>query len=121
MQDFIIYGIVIAPVVYFITIIIFDLLLRGFAPFLPSRPWVVEQLLGEIKINKKNPKFIAFSTGRSGFFHALEKRYPDAELIAVENNVFPYIISKIQGLIRRTRIKVTYQKRNKSGRPKRKI
>ena len=59
MQDYFIYGIIIVPVSYFITIIIFDLLLRGFAPFLPSRPWVVEKLLGEIDIKKKNPKFIS--------------------------------------------------------------
>lgn len=110
MKDYLIYGLIFGPIFYFITIVIFDLLLRGFAPFLPSRPWVVEKLLSEIDIKKKNPKFIAFSTGRSGFFHALGKKYPDAELLAVEPSIFPYIISKVQAFIRRTRIKVIHQK-----------
>ena len=94
---------------YVLTRFIFDLLLRGFAPFIPSRPWVVSQILSELKIPQKKPKLYAFSSGRSGFFHVLEKRYPDATLIGIEPNLFPYIVAKVQTLIRKTKIKVIHR------------
>ena len=64
MTSLIIYGVIIIVVVYLFTIFLFDLLLRGFVPFITSRPWVVEQILNELEIPQSNPKMIAFSTGR---------------------------------------------------------
>ena len=106
MLFYILYGTPVLIFGYFTVIFIFDLLLRGFAPFIPSRPWVVQQILSELYIEKKDPKVIAFSSGRSGFIHALEKKYPTATLLGVEPNLFPFIVAKVQLLIRRSRIKV---------------
>jgi hypothetical protein len=103
---YIIYGAIFLVALYFITAFIFDLLLRGFVPFIPSRPWVIEQVLNEIIIPQPNPKLVAFSTGRSGVFHALEAKYPTATLVGYESNFFPYLVSKIQTFIRPTRIKI---------------
>ncbi|RLC38753.1 hypothetical protein DRH27_01515 [Candidatus Falkowbacteria bacterium] len=94
---------------YIIVIFLFDILLRGFVPFIPSRPWVVEQILSELEIPQSNPKMFAFSSGRSGFFLALEKKYPDAVLVAVESDLFPYLVAKTQAFVRQTRIKVIRQ------------
>lgn len=106
--NYIIPGIFFIIISYFIIIFIFDLLLRGFVPFIPSRPWVVDHLLEEIKLNQENPKLLALSTGRSGFFHALEKKYPKAILVGVETSLFPYLIGRAQLLIRRSKITVKY-------------
>jgi len=107
---YIISGLIVVGLGYLITVFIFDLLLRGFLPFLPSRPWVVEQIMGELELPERDHYlFIALSTGRSGFFHALEKKYPQAELIGVEPSLFPYLVAKIQSWIRPTRIKVVHQ------------
>ena len=106
MLIYIIYGLPVLVAGYFLVTFIFDLLLRGFVPFIPSRPWVVEQILYEMDINKPEPIMVALSSGRSGFFHALEKKYPNARLIGVETDLFPFIVSKVQSWIRRTRIKV---------------
>lgn len=95
------------PLVYLVVSIVFDFLLRGFAPFMPARPWVVEQLMAELKLPVDRPiKLLAYSTGRSGVFHALEKRYPNAELVAVEPSLFPFVISWIQAKVRGLRMKV---------------
>jgi len=102
--------IVLAIPIYFITIFIFDLLLRGFAPFIPSRPWVIDEIMNELDLGNRNKKFIAFSTGRSGFMHALEKKYPEAEFIAIEPSFFPFIVSRLQILLRKTKIKVYFKK-----------
>jgi len=106
MLQYIINGIIVVGASYFITVFIFDLLLRGFAPFIPSRPWVVDEILSELEIPQAQPKMLAFSCGRSGFFRALEKKYPEAELLGVEFSLFPYLVAKVQSLLRRTRIKI---------------
>lgn len=95
---------------YITTTLLFDMLLRGFTPFISSRPWVVDQLLDEIKIKKEDALIYALSCGRSGFFHSLEKKYPNATLVGYETDVFPFLVAKMQNLIRRTRIKVRYSK-----------
>ncbi len=101
--------IILVPIGYFLTVFLFDLLLRGFAPFLPSRPWVVEQILKELKLEQEAPSCIALSSGRSGFFYALEKKYPKGKFIGVEPHLFSYFVSKVQSLIRRTNIQVIHQ------------
>jgi len=101
---------IIAVVALVLTKLIFDLLLRGFTPFISSRPWVVDQLLDEIKFKKEAPIIYALSCGRSGFFHALERKYPKAILVGFETDIFPFVVAKIQTLIRRTKIKIRYSK-----------
>ncbi len=100
----------IAIPIYFITVFIFDLLLRGFAPFIPSRPWVIDEIMSELELGNKNKKFIALSTGRSGFMYALEKKYPEAEIIGIEPSFFPFLVSKLQVFLRHTNIKVYFKK-----------
>ena len=63
---------------YYLTVLIFDFVLRGFAPFITSRPWLVNQInehMDKLDI-KHSPKFKALSlgSGRSGFFASLEKK-----------------------------------------------
>ena|SRR3989339_864589 len=104
---YIISGAVFLVFCYFFINFIFDLLLRGFAPFLPSRPWVTDQILSALKLPEGDPVIIALSSGRSGFFHALEKKYgKTGTLIGVEMKLFPYIVAKTQSILRRSRIRV---------------
>lgn len=90
----------------------FAILLRGFAPFVCSRPLVVEELFGELaKLQiKEHPQIYSLSCGRSGFLFEAGKRYPGAELIGVENDLMPYLLAKFQLYFRKTDIKVIYQK-----------
>jgi len=100
----------IAIPIYFITIFVFDLLLRGFVPFIPSRPWVIDEIMSELELGNRNKKIIALSTGRSGFMHALEKKYPDAKIIGIEPSFFPFLVSRLQIFLRRTKISVYFKK-----------
>jgi hypothetical protein len=91
----------------------FDFLLRGFAPFISSRPWVVKELFGELaklKIKEK-PRIYSLGCGRSGFLYEAGKRFPGAELIGVEHDLIAYLLAKLQLLLRRTDIKLIYQRR----------
>ncbi len=106
MLSHIIPGAIIITIVYFTARFLFDILLRGFLPFIPSRPWVVEQIINEFELPEGKQNCIAFSTGRSGFFHALERKYPQAKLTAIEPNLFPFLVSWAQTLVRETKINV---------------
>jgi hypothetical protein len=108
-KEFIIPGLFSIATIYFITIFIFDLLLRGFSPFITSRPWVVEQIIRELTFEKKKPIMVAFSSGRSGFFNTLQIKFPDAVFIGIESEFFPYVVAKVQSFLRRTKIRVKYQ------------
>lgn len=110
MISYIIPGAIIITIVYFTTRFLFDILLRGFLPFISSRPWVVEQIINEFKLTEGRQNCIAFSTGRSGLFHALEHKYPQAKLTAIEHSLFPFLVSWAQTIIRQTSIKVKYEK-----------
>jgi hypothetical protein len=99
-----------AIVIYYISIVVFDFVLRGFVPFIASRPWIVEQVNEHLKkLQIKNaPKFKALSlgSGRSGFFASLEKRYPEASFKGYEKNFLYFCLSWLQAFIRRSKIKV---------------
>ena len=103
---YLIFGFPALIVMYLLVKFIFHFLLRGFSPFIPSRPWVVEQIMSELEITQKNPKLLALSSGRSGVFRALEIRYPKAELLAVEPYFFSFLAASVQKIVRRSRMKI---------------
>ncbi len=100
---------VLVVAIYFVTIFIFSVLLRGFAPFISSRPWVIKQILDEIEL-KSNSIIYSFGSGKSGFLYAIGKKYPDSILIGVEWLILPFISSKIQVFLRKEKIKVLFKR-----------
>jgi hypothetical protein len=106
---YLVYLILAIPILYLISVFIFDFLLRGFSPFIKSRPWVSEQILNDLRFAKRPKKMLALSTGRSGFFYELGKVYKDAELVAIEPSLFQYFVAKVQGFVRGTRLKIYHR------------
>ncbi len=98
-----------AVTIYFVTIFIFSVLLRGFAPFISSRPWVIGQILNEIEL-RPNSTIYSFGSGKSGFLYAIGRKYPDATLIGVEWLILPFVSSRIQVFLRRAKIKVLFKR-----------
>jgi hypothetical protein len=95
---------------YLLVRFVFDIILRGFAPFISSRPWVVKQVLSELDglpINNLPRSVIyAFNCGRSGFTFALQKKYPQSRIIGYEKRLYPYIVARVQAVIRMSQIKI---------------
>lgn len=98
---------------YAITKLLFDFLLRGFAPFISSRPWAVSCLIEELDKEKIkfNPVIYSLSCGKSGFLYEIGKHLPGATLIGVETNKLAYILERAQLFLRRTRIKAIFEPR----------
>lgn len=105
---FLIPGLLFLAIGWMIFVFVFDLLLRGFCPFIPSRPWVVDQIMAELDFKNDQPYVIALSTGRSGLLKALEAKYPNGTFIGVQHKVFPFLVSKFQTWIRSTGIQVIF-------------
>ncbi len=108
-----VYGAIVFSFFYYLIRFTFDLLLRGFAPVVSSRPWVIETLIDELKKNKikENPVIYSLSCGKSGFLYFVGKAFPNATLVGVENDFLLYLLERIQVMIRLLDIKVLYQKR----------
>lgn len=87
---------------------IFDFLLKGFAPFMSSRPWVIDQLLREIRKMgfKEDFQAISIGSGRSGLIYAIEKNFPRVECIGVDDAIWPAFISRVQVFLHGSSIKV---------------
>lgn len=100
----------IAIVIYYVSIMIFDFILRGFSPFITSRPWLVDQIndyLKNVRINN-SPGFkgVSLGSGRSGFFASIERKHPDAKLEGYEKGILYFVLSWFQMLVKRSNIKV---------------
>ena len=105
------YSAIFYTVLFFIGKQIFDFLLKGFAPFISSRPWVIDQLLGEMRKMgfKGNFQAISIGSGRSGLIYAIEKNFPNVECIGVDDSFWPAFISRVQVLLHRSSIRIKHQ------------
>jgi len=91
---------VLTGVGYFITLCVFEILLRGFAPFVPSRPWVIDKILDNIKL-KKYRKIYSFGSGKSGFLMEFERLFPGTEIVGIEIYWFSYLMARVQLALRK--------------------
>lgn len=108
-------GLIFIAFVYVFTKQVFNFLFRGFAPFVVSRPWVVEQIMSEIRKFdlKEDSIFYSIGSGRSGLFYALEQEFPKSRLIGVEDSVWTTFLSWIQLKLRKSKIEVLNQKESR--------
>jgi len=80
---------------------------RGFTPFLPSRPALIDKIIDTLNIDPQDEKvFYSLGSGKSGFLRGVEKKYPNAKMLGVEDDFLYYFISKLQVLIKKSRIKI---------------
>lgn len=92
---------------YIILIVLIDILLRGFSPFIAARPWTVDKMFFELDIDPDKMKTIySFLCGKSGFLHRVKNICPDARRIGVEYQFYPFLIAMIQKILRNSGIVV---------------
>jgi trans-aconitate methyltransferase len=86
----------------------YNIVFRGFAPFVCTKPKVIKGILEELKVDDKAIIY-ELGCGRAGFLHACRKKYPKAELIGVEYSFLPYIIGQIQNSFIGDKLKIIKQ------------
>jgi len=87
----------------------FNIIFRGFAPFISSKSEVVKKVLDSVDLVQIN-KIYELGSGRAGFLKAARTKFSNVNLIGIENSFWPYFISCIQSACQGLRIE--FKKKN---------
>ncbi|MCK4554473.1 hypothetical protein KAU19_05980 [Candidatus Parcubacteria bacterium] len=102
----IILAIILVIVALAIGVQFFNMIFRGFAPFISTKGKVIKKILDEIDYNNGNINVYELGCGKAGFLRALEEKKPDWKFIGVENSFLPWLIAKIQTSLNHSKIKI---------------
>jgi protein-L-isoaspartate O-methyltransferase len=105
MAILIVFTIILVAFAVFFVIQFFNIIFRGFAPFVSTKPEVLEKILNEIKLNQGD-KVLELGCGKAGFLRAIEEKFPGSKLLGVEYSYWPWLITKIQLAISRSKIRL---------------
>ena len=87
---------------FFITQI-YNLVFRGYAPFVGTNKKALARILAEIKIGRQSLVY-ELGAGQAGFLRALRQKYPEAKLVGIEIAFLPWLIGNIQSALGRHKI-----------------
>jgi hypothetical protein len=91
----------------FFCIYLYNMVFRGYAPFITSKSEVAEKIISELKLNQAyEGKVYELGCGRAVFLHEVEKVCPRAELVGIEYSLPLYLMASIQGALRHSRIRI---------------
>jgi len=80
--------------VFFITQF-FNILFRGFAPYVSTRTEVINKIINEIEL-KDGEKVYELGCGKAGFLRAFEQKNPKGKFFGFEYSFWPYAVAKLQ-------------------------
>lgn len=86
----------------------FNILFRGYAPFISTNSEVIEKIANEVKPDS-DPKFYELGCGKASFLRAIAKKFPQAKCVGVEYSFLPWLIAKIQTACNKSKIKIIKQ------------
>jgi len=89
--------------IVFFTVQFFNIIFRGFAPFISTRPAVIGRILSELK-PAEGAVVYELGCGQAGFLRALRRRYPKIKLVGIEYSFLPYLVAQIQNSLFGTKL-----------------
>ena len=89
----------------FFVIQFYNILFRGFAPFVSTHPSIIGKLAFEAG-QLDNKVVYELGCGTANFLFSLEKKFPDAKFIGVEYALLPWLIAKIRLLLSGSKIRI---------------
>ncbi len=81
----------------------YNIIFRGYAPFLATKGKVIKRILDELKPDEE-ASIYELGAGRAGFLRAARKRRPGAKLTGVEYSTTPWLIGQMQNALSGSRI-----------------
>ena len=76
----------------------YNVLFRGFAPYLNTNGKTIYKLISEIEI-KGNETVYELGCGHAGFLQLLGRKFPNTKLIGFEYSLVPFLVAKLQMFI----------------------
>lgn len=89
----------------FLTAQFYNILFRGYAPFISTQKFVIDKIVEEIVL-PENATIYELGCGKAGFLSALRKKYPQARLIGVEYSFLPWLLAQTQSALARSRLDI---------------
>jgi 16S rRNA A1518/A1519 N6-dimethyltransferase RsmA/KsgA/DIM1 with predicted DNA glycosylase/AP lyase activity len=83
----------------------YNIVFRGFAPFVSTRFKAILGILKEMDLNGDEHVY-ELGAGKAGFLRAVEQKFRNLELTGVEYSWWPYILARIQVILSGSRIKL---------------
>jgi trans-aconitate methyltransferase len=87
----------------FFVVQIYNLIFRGYAPFVATNKRVRTRILEEVKL-EESATVIELGAGKAGFLKGVREKYKNAKLVGVEISFVPWLIGKMQSALSGSRI-----------------
>jgi len=87
--------IVLVFVLVFSSIQFYNIVFRGFAPFISTKFEAILTILKDLNL-KGSEHVYELGSGKAGFLRAIEQRFGNKNLIGIEYSFFPYILEKFK-------------------------
>ena len=89
----------------FFVVQFFNILFRGFAPYVSTRSEVINKIVNELDV-KEGATVYELGCSKAGFLKAIEEKFPKAKLIGIEYSFWPYFVAKLQLSLTESKIKI---------------
>ena len=83
----------------------FNMLFRGFAPYVSTRTEVINKIIDQVEL-KDGETVYELGCGKAGFLRAFEAKNPKAKFIGIEYSFWPYLVAKFQLGLSESKIKI---------------
>ena len=85
----------------------YNIVFRGFAPFVSTKPKVIMAILEELKL-KGDESVYELGCGRAGFLQAVIEKWPGVKTLGIEYHLWPYILAKLQTGLHKIKINLQH-------------
>lgn len=104
------YLLILIQVILFVILIFaiiqfYEIVFRGFAPFISTSFRAILLIIKELNLNGKE-KVYELGSGKAGFLRAIEEKFGNTELYGFEKSWWPYFLSRIQLSLINSNIKI---------------
>jgi hypothetical protein len=88
---------------FFFIVQAYNIVFRGFAPYVSTRKKIIDDVLRNIE---KNGKFtlVELGCGRAGFLQAARGKFPEASLVGFEYSFWPLFQAKVRNWIKKSNL-----------------
>ncbi len=97
--------VVLSLALIFVTTQMYNVVFRGFAPFISTKFSAILAILKELNLSGKETVY-ELGAGKAGFLRAVEQKFKNEKLVGVEYSWWPYVLAKMQIVITGSKIQM---------------